>query len=101
MHIIKREPLSVSQIKTKAPSVFAKLASSKMSESYMFVPTTDIISALSKNGMVVVDASQRKARANSEVARHLVRFAFKDQLSKLKPDALIDEVVLVNSHNGS
>lgn len=100
MHIVKREPLTVAQIKQKAPSVFAKHASTKMSDSYMFIPTTDIIAALNKNGMVVVDASQRKARANSEVARHLIRFAFKDQLSKLKPDALIDEVVLVNSHNG-
>lgn len=100
MQLAKREPMTVSGIKERAPSVYAKHASNKMSESYTFIPTTQIIESLNKTGLVVVEARQRSARANSDVARHLVRFAFKDQLSKIKPDGLLEEVVMVNSHNG-
>lgn len=55
MHMVKRDPLTVSQIKERAPSVYAKHASTKMSDSYLFIPTTQVIDALNKTGLVVVE----------------------------------------------
>lgn len=95
-----REALTVAQVKEYAPSVFAKHASSKMSENYAFVPSTMVVDALEKIGMVPVQASQRKAKGDESVARHLVRFANTTDIKKVKPGETIPEVVMVNSHNG-
>lgn len=96
-----REALTVAQIKDRAPSVFAKHASSKMSESYAFVPSTLVLEALEKINMLPVQASQRKSKQDGDVARHLVRFAFKEDIGRAKQKGeVIPEVVMVNSHNG-
>lgn len=96
-----RSIMSLAQLKAKAPSVFATHASKKMSEHYAFVPSMHAVEALGKMGLVPVDAGQRKAKGDPTVARHMVRFAFKDDLTKARTKGdYITEVVMVNSHNG-
>lgn len=96
-----REALSLAQLKDKTPSVFAKHASSKMSESYSFVPSTLVIDTLEKLGMVPVQANQRNAKGDETVARHLIRFALTEDIGKARESKdLTTEVVMVNSHNG-
>lgn len=98
-----RVPLTLGQLKERAPSVFATRAASKMSESYAFVSSMQAMDIMAKVGLVPVDASQRKAKGDPSVARHLVRLAFKEDLEKAKARKVGDtmpEVILVNSHNG-
>lgn len=98
-----RVPLTLGQLKERAPSVFATRAASKMSESYAFVSSLQAMDIMSKVGLVPVDASQRRAKGDPSVARHLVRMAFKEDLEKAKARKVGDimsEVILVNSHNG-
>lgn len=101
LQFAKRTALTVPILREKVPSVYAKRASAKMSDNYTFVPSTMVIDALAKIGYVPVDGSQRRARGDASVARHLVRFAHEGELLKArKVDDLLTEVVLVNSHNG-
>lgn len=101
MHMAPRQALTDGELKKRAPSVFADKAWSKMSENYTFVPTTMVMEALKKMGMVPVSATQRKAKHDPTVARHMVRFAKSADLKIARQkDETLPEVVLVNSHNG-
>lgn len=98
-----RTPLTLGQLKERAPSVFATHAASRMSQSYAFVSSLQAMDIMAKVGLVPVDASQRRAKNDPSVARHLVRLAFKEDLEKAKARKVGDtmpEVILVNSHNG-
>lgn len=98
-----REPLTIAQLKDRAPSVFATRAASKMSENYTFVSSLQAMDIMTKVGLVPVDASQRRSKSDPTAARHLVRLAFKSDIEKAKARKVgetIPEVVLVNSHNG-
>lgn len=103
-HTIGRSPLTLGQLKERAPSVFATRAASKMSENYAFVSSLQAMDIMAKVGLVPVDAGQRRVKnGDPSVARHLVRLAFKEDLEKAKARKVGDtmpEVILVNSHNG-
>lgn len=102
-HMSAREPLTLGQLKQRAPSVFATHAAEKMSKNYAFVSSLQAIDIMAKVGLVPVDADQRNAKGDPSVARHLVRLAFRDDLAKAKARKVGDtmpEVILVNSHNG-
>lgn len=97
-----RAPLSMDQLRKSVPSAFATKASSKMSERYTFVPTSTVIESLTKMGLVVVEASQRRSQ-EAGYARHLIRFAHRNDLTPTKArkvGEVIPEVVWSNSHNG-
>lgn len=93
-----RTILSPTELKS-IPSLFAKRASPKMGEHYTFVPTSDIIAALNKEGLAPVYAAQRKSK-EAAFARHLVRFASKSNLTARKVGDVTPEIVVGNSHNG-
>lgn len=100
-----RRPLTLAEIKERAPSVFGKHKSVKMSEAYTFVPTYTVMETLEKLGLVCVDATQRKSADDPTVARHMVRFAFKKDLETrakegIQKGDLIEELVWENAHNG-
>lgn len=100
-----RTIMTLAQIKERAPSVFGKHKATAMSDSYTFVPTYQVLETLDKIGLVPVDATQRKAKDDPTVARHMVRFAFRKDLearAKTKPNVndLIEELVWENAHNG-
>lgn len=99
--MMARAPMTLAQLKAKVPSVFATHASHKMSDNYTFVPSVKAVEALEKIGLVPVDASQRKAKGDPNSARHLVRFAMRDDMKRVKAKGdFHTEVVMVNSHNG-
>lgn len=101
-----RHPMTLAEIKERAPSVFGKHKSMKMSDAYTFVPTFQVMETLDKIGLVPVDATQRKSADDPTVARHMVRFAFKKDLDerakkgKMEVNDLIEELVWENAHNG-
>lgn len=100
-----RRPLTLAEIKERAPSIFGKHKSTRMSDAYTFVPTFQVMETLEKIGLVCVDATQRKSADDPTVARHMARFAFKKDLETrakegIKAGDLIEELVWENAHNG-
>lgn len=93
--------LTETELKRKAPSVFATQSSSVVSDRYGFIPTIDIVRGLAGAGFYPVKAFQTKTRIQDkkDFARHLIRFRHQDQ--KLSMDSLVPEIVMINSHDGS
>lgn len=93
--------LTLEAVRKIAPSVFAKSASPKMSERYLFLSTADVIAPLLSQGYSITQAVQRSTRRNGRdpnFTRHMLR---------LRPDGAkpvvgntVPEVVVSNAHDG-
>lgn len=84
------------------PSAFAKHAAEGASDRYQFIPTTEVIEALTADGWLPTKASQALVRdpQRQGYQRHLIRFRHRGQ-GKLAVGDSLTEVVLVNSHDRS
>jgi hypothetical protein len=97
--------LSLDEIRRRAPSVFATAPSEKVSDRYLFVPTSEILSGLEREGFQVVKAMQSHARTpeGRSVAKHMLRLRHRSTLDKTMRELgdSIPEIVIANSHNGT
>ena len=96
--------MSLAEVQRVAPSIFAQAPHSKMSGRYTLIPTSKVLEALLHVGFVPTRVMQARARNESGVsaAKHLVRLRHTDHLDpKAAVDAVVPEVVLINSHDGS
>ena len=93
--------LSLDVIRKAAPSAFATEKHARTSDRYGFVPTVDVVEALSAQGLRPVFASQTSPRDTSRLghARHMLRF--RPDYAPLIGGEVVPEVVLINSHDGS
>jgi hypothetical protein len=86
--------MTLEQLKSTAPSIFATSASPKMSEKYVFVPTEDILENFQREGWEIASAKQT-GRGMHGV--HEIRLR-NGELPKVG-DTLV-EAIIRNSHNG-
>ena len=86
--------MTLAEIKSVAPAVFATSPSSKLSDKYSFVPTFEILENFEREGWQVSNATQRGQGIHS---LHQLRFRHQE-LPKVG-DTLI-EAIISNSHNG-
>ena len=86
--------MTLTEIKSVAPAVFATSPSSKLSDKYSFVPTFEILEDFEREGWQVSSATQRGSGIHS---LHQLRFRHQE-LPKVG-DTLI-EAIISNSHNG-
>ena len=96
--------LSLEEVQRAAPSIFAQAPHAKLSERYTLIPTGKVLEALQHEGFVPTRVMQARIRDDIGIstARHLVRLRHRDQLGRpATVDAIVPEVVLVNSHDGS
>jgi len=102
MGINDTRELSNEQIQRVAPSVFAGQPYHKQSDRYAFVPTSDIINEMRKNGFVPVSACQSASRIEGKelFTKHMIRFR-QMNLNVTQVGEFILEAVLVNSHDGT
>lgn len=102
--------LTIAEITKLAPAAAARTAAPHCSALYRFIPTMDVIEALTEEGYVPVAAAQSlvtDTRFNAERhARHMIRMraagaqAFdKKQMARL--GGLVPEIVFYNSSNGT
>lgn len=94
-----REPMTLDQVMQRAPSVFAKAPAAKVSERYEFIPTTQVIELLGREGWTPVSADQTRSKTaeGRDFVKHVVHFQNKSV--KQIGDSL-PELILTNSHNG-
>jgi hypothetical protein len=96
-----KDVLTLDAVRKIAPSVFAKQASPKMSERYLFVSTADIIAPLLEQGFAITQAVQRSTRRGGrdpQFTRHMLRL----RPMNVKPVVgdVYPEVALSNAHDG-
>jgi len=98
--------LDDSELRRVAPSIFAESAYSGASSRYTFIPTSQVVAALRKEGWQPVKAAESRTRIEEKngYQKHMIRFRHADSLANNAPLVLGDshaEIVLVNGHDGS
>jgi hypothetical protein len=94
------KPLTENQIMTYAPSAYAERKHESRSERYMYIPTSQIIKVLEKEGFYPFFAVQGKSRIEGKecYTKHMLRFRpGKSFINKSE----IGEIILLNSHDGT
>ncbi len=96
----KPQVLNNEQLRKLAPAIFAEQPSPKTSSRYAFVPTTEVIETLSKQGFypVRVEAKRSRKEDNKGFGTHIIRFRHEDQRETLVGDSLF-ELVLKTAHD--
>lgn len=98
------QPLTMEQIRTVAPAVFAPQAHDTRGPRYLYVPTIQPLQTLVDNGWGVYEASQQRARAadRDPYTKHMLRLR---KLADFNTDAWrgegVPEVILINAHDGT
>ena len=92
-------PLSDTQIIKAAPSVFAESAHESRSSRYAYIPTSDVLNGLRREGFQPFMACQARTRTEGkqEYTTHMLRLRHQSQING---DTAI-EIILVNSHDGT
>lgn len=93
------QSLTNAQILSTAPSIFSGSPKAGLSEKYSFIPTFDVVDAMSKEGFMPMQAVQTRSRkeGNAFYAKHMVRFRHQGSIGTSE----FPEIVLINSHDGT
>jgi hypothetical protein len=94
-------PLDDDTIARYAPSIFADHAHDSRGQRYAFIPTSDVLAGLRREGFQVFEVRQTKCRdeGKRDFTKHLLRLRHPD--AKLHSSQETGEIVLVNSHDGT
>ena len=92
-------PLTDDVLRTVAPSIFAEAAHGSRSDRYTYIPTSDVLRGLQKEGFSPFMVCQTRVRDESkrEFTKHMVRMRHASQIN----DGEANEVILLNSHDGT
>jgi len=93
-------PLSNEQIARYAPSVLAQEAHESRGERYTFIPTSEVLDGLRREGFQPFEVRQTRVRDQSkrEHTKHLVRLRHESSITSVEE---VPEIILLNSHDGS
>ena len=92
-------PLSDDEIRAVVPSIFGEDRHPSRSAHYSYIPTAAVLSELRKEGFQPFMACQTRVRREDrrEFTKHMLRLRTESQINGSEAN----EVVLVNSHDGS
>jgi hypothetical protein len=99
-HILRADaPLSNDQIRAVAPSIFADGKHESRSDRYSFIPTSDVLAGLRKEGFEPFMVAQTRVRdeGKREHTKHMLRLRHASQIT----GAEANEIILLNSHDGT
>jgi hypothetical protein len=92
-------PLNDAQIMRAAPSVFAESAHDSRSKRYSWIPTSQVLDGLRKEGFAPFMACQSKSRipGKQEFTKHMLRLRHESKITA----GSANEIILINSHDGT
>jgi Domain of unknown function (DUF932) len=94
------QALTPEVLRESVPAAFAPSAHERLSASYGFVPTAQVLDALRQAGFRPVEARQARSRVASPLhARHLIRL--RRHLEVIGVGDATPELLLLNSHDGT
>ena len=98
----QHEPLSLEEIKRKAPSAFAIEPHSSRSARYTYISTSNVIEGMIRSGFQPFSASQSSSHIEGkrDFTKHMIRFRRAGAVVSKVGD-VIPEIVLINSHDGT
>ena len=99
--VIRSEsPLAEDQMRRAAPSIFATGKHGSRSDRYTYIPTSEVLRGLQREGFEPFMVAQSKSRieGKTEFTKHLIRMRHAGHVSA-KPEA--NEIILINSHDGA
>ena len=97
-------PLTLDALRHFAPSAFATEAHESRSVRYTYIPTSEVIAGLMREGFQPFKATQSRSRIEGkyEFTKHMIRFRHPDSFAAIqRVGDSVPEVVLVNSHDGT
>lgn len=96
-------PLTDKQLREYCPAIFTKEPHAKVSSRYGFIPTYEILEAMSDAKFVPVEvrAYARKAKHDRPFTAHMLRFRQAGALDARVVGDVVPQVVLLNSHDRS
>lgn len=92
--------LTEDQIRRYAPSIFAEQPHDSRSTRYTYIPTSQVLSGLRREGFEPFQVAQSRTRAEDrrEYTKHMIRLRHASQI-EAREEA--NEVILINSHDGT
>lgn len=81
-------------------AVYSETHSPKLSDQYVHIKTSDVLSRFQDMGWEVSSANSAKHSKTPQFARHAIRMRHKD-FPMLDADNVVPELIVLNSHNGS
>lgn len=98
-------PLTLEQIAGATPSVMAQEAHESRSAKFSFIPTSEVLAGLMREGFAPVEVRQGGSRIEGKAAftKHAVRLRHASKSPALvgPGDELFPEIVLYNAHDGT
>ena len=93
--------LTIDALRHCVPSAFAAEAHISRSSRYAYIPTSEVIEGLMREGFAPFKAVQSKSRieGKTEFTKHMIRFRHADAVAAASGN--IPEVVIINSHDGT
>ncbi len=93
------EPMTETQLRRFAPSIYSDGGHDSRSQQYVHISTNRLLDGLKQEGFEPFYAAQAGARHVSRIAfaKHVVRLRHRSQ----QADETVNEIVLINSHDGS
>lgn len=97
------QPLTLDQIRSVAPAVFALEPHSSRGPRYAYVPTIRPLQTLLDNGWGVFEAAQQRSRAadRDPYTKHMLRLRKLSDFHKPQVGDGVAEVVMINGHDGT
>jgi hypothetical protein len=92
--------LTEDQLRGLVPSIYADAPHESRSARYSYVPTSDVVAGLAKEGFRPTFACQAKSRieGKSEFTKHMLRFRHERDMDR---GGEVAETILINSHDGT
>jgi hypothetical protein len=96
-----KEPLSNAALEHYAPAIFAEEAHDSRSDRYAYLSTKEVVTALRSEGFHPFFVAQSRSRDKGKAGftKHMLRFRHESMFAA--PAGEFNEVVLVNSHDGT
>lgn len=102
--VIRSEtPLAEDQMRRAAPSIFATGKHDSRSDRYTYIPTSEVLRDLQREGFEPFMVAQSKSRieGKTEFTKHLIRMRHVGQSSEQRAKPEANEIILINSHDGA
>ena len=96
-------PLAEDQMRRAAPSIFATGKHGSRSDRYTYIPTSEVLRGLQREGFQPFMVAQSKSRieGKTEFTKHLIRMRHVGQSSEHRARPEANEIILINSHDGA
>jgi hypothetical protein len=94
-------PLTDDQIRRVAPSVFADTAHDSRSQRYTYLPTSEVLTSLRREGFQPFMACQGGTRVEgkADFTKHMLRLRHAASITTTGEE--VPEIILINSHDGT